>query len=199
MGLHEAETVNGHRLDEVVSALQKAIRRSEIDNALYWGVDMWLSGYEEYAWKRLKIIASEDIGIAERDMPAQIQSLYSAYKDQSTKKDVKHEPERLFFVHAILLLATAEKSRLVDNALICHFLDHDILKREIPDEALDKHTLRGRQKGRSTQHFFDEGALLIDGDLGKSLIYDDPYEHKALSASKAPQRLQTRGQNGNLF
>jgi hypothetical protein len=33
-------------------------------------------------------------------------------------------------------------------------------RREIPDVALDKHTLAGRRRGRGWAHFFDEGTQL---------------------------------------
>ena len=65
MSLYKVTTVNGHLLPEVVSALQKCIRRGQVDDALYWAVDMYLTGYDEYCWKRLRIMASEDVGPAE--------------------------------------------------------------------------------------------------------------------------------------
>jgi hypothetical protein len=40
MSLYKVTTVNGHLLPEVVSALQKGIRRGLADDALYWTVDM---------------------------------------------------------------------------------------------------------------------------------------------------------------
>jgi hypothetical protein len=49
MSLHKVTTVNGHLLPEVVSALQKCIRRGLVDDALFRAVDMYLTGYDEYA------------------------------------------------------------------------------------------------------------------------------------------------------
>ena len=182
MSLYKVTTVNGHLLAEVVSALQKAIRRCQVDDALYWAVDMYLTGYDEYCWKRLKVIASEDIGPAEPHLPATLAALYQTYTELKKKKD-PHDPQKLQFVHAVLLVASARKSRVVDHALIHHFVNHAQLKREIPDCALDKHTLRGKQMGRGFDHFFAEGGRL-ENEVG-----DDPYRELAretLTKGKAP-------------
>ena len=178
MSLYRVKTVNGHNLTEVVSAFQKAIRRGQVDDALYWAVDMYLTGYHEYAWKRMKVMASEDIGLADRNLPATLQALYQTYVELAKKKD-KHQPEKLQFVHAVVLLATSPKSRMVDHALIHHFLKHKENRREIPDFALDKHTQRGKQMGRGFEHFFAEGAVLAN-EVGK-----DPYLELAKAALMA--------------
>ena len=173
MSLYKVTTVNGHLLPEVVSALQKCIRRGQVDDALYWAVDMYLTGYDEYAWKRLRIMASEDVGPAEPNLPATIEALYHAYTDLKKKKDETHAPQRLQFVHAVILLATARKNRIVDHALIHHFGNHATLKRDIPDYALDKHTARGKRMGRGAEHFFAEG-IKLENETG-----DDPYRELA--------------------
>ena len=182
MSLYKVTTVNGHLLAEVVSALQKAIRRCQVDDALYWAVDMYLTGYDEYCWKRLKVIASEDVGPAEPHLPATLAALYQTYTELKKKKD-PHDPQKLQFVHAVILVAQARKSRVVDHALIHHFCNHAQLKREVPDCALDKHTLRGKQMGRGFDHFFAEGGRL-ENEVG-----DDPYKELAretLTKGKAP-------------
>jgi hypothetical protein len=42
----------------VASALQKAIRRGNEREALFWASELDLAGYGGYVWKRLRIIAS---------------------------------------------------------------------------------------------------------------------------------------------
>jgi replication-associated recombination protein RarA len=75
------------------------------------------------------------------------------------KGDKVHCPERLFLVHAVMLLARARKSRAVDNACVV-FYAGTRPKREVPDHALDKHIKRGRQLGRGFKYFFDEAAKI---------------------------------------
>jgi replication-associated recombination protein RarA len=168
MSLYKVTTVNGHLLPEVVSALQKSIRRGRVDDALYWAVDMYLTGYDEYCWKRLRIMASEDVGPAEPHLPATVDALYRAYADLKKKKDEAHAPQRLMLVHAVILLAQAHKNRVVDHALIHHFGNHATLKRPIPDYALDKHTAAGRRLGRGADHFFEEG-IKLENEQGEDL------------------------------
>ena len=48
-----------------MSAVQKCIRRGNEMEAMYWAVEMFESGFDEWLWKRLRIIASEDVGLAE--------------------------------------------------------------------------------------------------------------------------------------
>ena len=103
-------------------------------------------------------------------MPATIQGLYQAWADQRKKKDERNGPERLFLVHAVILLSRARKSRMVDHALIAYY-EAPRDKRPIPDVALDKHTARGRKLGRGHKHLWEEGAKVSD-----AAEVHDPYE-----------------------
>ena len=173
MTFAEMQTPGGHRCGEVASALQKCIRRGLGDDALYWATELDLAGFSEYVWKRLRIIASEDVGLADSAAAVTIHALYQHWLEQRKKKDTRHAPERLFFIHAILYLARAPKSRLVDHALIVHY-EGPRERREIPDFALDRHTSRGRAAKRAWKHFWEQGARLENrADL------DDPYERQA--------------------
>ena len=127
---------------------------------MFWAVELYDSGYAEYAWKRLRIMCSEDVGLAEPLMPANIWALYRMHQEQAKKKEDKNEPQRLFMTHAVLLLCRARKSRLIDWTLIWAWLRHPFRKLDVPDFALDKHNERGRQLKRSWAHFFEEGTLL---------------------------------------
>jgi replication-associated recombination protein RarA len=81
------------------------------------------------------------------------------------KGDKIHHPERLFPIHAVMLLARAQKSRAVDNACVA-FYAGSRPKREVPDVALDKHTKCGRSMGRGFKHFFDEAARVENENEG---------------------------------
>jgi len=151
-------TFHGHSIFEVASAFQKAFRRGLEQDALHWGVELELSGYGEYAWKRMRIILSEDIGLANPTLPATIHALYETYQFLKKKGDEKNKPERLQFIHAILLLVRSPKSRIVDHALICAYENHK--KIDIPEYAYCKHTLQGKRMGRGFDHFFKEAAKL---------------------------------------
>lgn len=167
------KTTNGYHFSEVASAFQKSIRRGIEQEALYWGTELDQSGYGEYVWKRMRIIVSEDIGLAEPMLPAVIWSLYQMWVAQRKKKDEKHHPERLFLIHGILLLVRAKKSRIVDHATVIYY-SGNLPHLEIPDYALDKHTMRGRRMKRGFEHFFTEGMKLEN-----AADMEDPYLERA--------------------
>lgn len=173
MTFAEVITPGGYKVGEVASALQKCIRRSLADAALFWATELDLAGYGEYVFKRLQIIASEDVGPADPDACVRVAALRSAWRDQRKKDDARHAPERLFLVHAVWYLAHAPKSRLIDHALIVHY-EGPRERREIPDFALDRHTARGRAAKRAWKHFWEEGAR-----LGNPAPINDPYAQPA--------------------
>jgi len=168
-------TKTGYSLFAVSSAFQKSIRRGLEEDAIYWAIEMYPK-FEAYLWRRIKIISSEDIGLAEPNISANISALYQLYKEQKeySKKENEKPSERIFIVHAVLLLARAKKSRIVDHVQCYFFRNHGTEKREVPDYALDKHTIQGKAKGRGFEHFFTEGAKLNNmADLEHEQKYFD--------------------------
>jgi replication-associated recombination protein RarA len=186
-GRYNPKTVSGHDLSEVASAFQKSIRRGLEQEALYWGTELDMSNYGEYAWKRMKIMCSEDVGLAEPLLPAVIESLYQNWVVQRKKKDQKYAPERLFFVHAILLLVRAKKSRIVDHALMV-FYEGKRPQKDIPDYALDKHTLKGKRMGRSWDYFFEEG-IKLENRAGLEDYYLEAAREIMTNNGKFPESL----------
>jgi replication-associated recombination protein RarA len=176
MGRYDIKTINGYDFFECSSALQKSIRRGMEDEAMFWAVELFNSNFAEYVWKRLRIMSSEDIGLAEENISSEINALYQMHKEQAKKKDDKNKPERLFLTHAVLLLSRSVKSRTIDWALMYYWGCHQNRLRPIPDIAYDKHNDKGRKMGRSWKHFFEEGTILIVPD-----DYPTEEEYKALA------------------
>jgi replication-associated recombination protein RarA len=166
-------TPAGHLCGEATSALQKAIRRGEERDALYWATELELAGYGNYVWKRLRIIASEDVGIADPSATVLVRALYDNWKEDSKAKDERPGARgRLFLVHAVIALARAPKSRIVDHALMVMYRG-ERAPIEVPDHALDRHTRRGRRMRRGWKHFFEIGTQLANETL------PDPYRDEA--------------------
>lgn len=156
-------TKNGYDMFEVVSAFQKEIRRCNEMNAMFWGVELYESGFIPYAWKRMTVICTEDIGLANPLAPVVLNALYEQYRRLSEAKNDKKKQNRLPYVQAILYLVHSPKSRHTDWALNYHFDSHyfiDFNKIEIPEYALDIHTMRGKRKGKTIRDFFTEGSLV---------------------------------------
>jgi len=181
MTFSELRTLGGYKCGQVASAMQKCIRRGLADDALFWATELDLSGFGGYVWKRLAIIASEDVGLADNSAAPTIYALHQHWLEQSKKKDTRHAPERLFLIHAVLILSRARKSRIVDHALISMY-EAPRPKREIPDFALDRHTAAGRKLKRGWRHFWEHGARLEN-----KAALNDPYEVLARSVRQDKQ------------
>ncbi len=160
MGTFFCKTEHSHYdLMEVLSALQKAIRRGEEFPAMYWA-DECCPKFSKALWRRLVIISHEDIGLADPKVP-----LFTAMAKEQWEdliRDEKTGSARLILGNTILLLARAPKSRLADHfqTALRGFREIDEGRLEIPDYALDKHTAKGTTMGRGWVHFQKEGALL---------------------------------------
>ena len=173
------KTLGGYLNSEVSSAMQKCIRRGLEEEALFWATELDLAGYGAYVWKRLRIIASEDIGIADPSVCVQLRALYDNWNEQRKKKDHSFA-ERLFLVHAVLLCVRAKKSRIVDTALITMY-EARRPKRDIPDFACDMHTTKGRKLRRGVDHFFKEGAVIENAEPA---LLPDQYLQRAWEARR---------------
>ncbi len=158
---YKLSTKKGYDFFEASSALQKSIRRGLEEEAMYWAAEFYFSNYDEYVWKRLRVITCEDIGLAEPYLMTTIHALHQNYQEIKKKRAGKGQPsERLFLTQAIFLLCRAPKSRLICHASIYHFRNHNEFTREIPDYAFDQHTKKGKAMGRGIKHFWEEGAKL---------------------------------------
>ena len=140
-------TIRGFDPGEVISALQKAIRRCDETQTVQWAVELDQSGCGEYLWSRFMVILSEDIGVAWPDGPSVMRALYENWRDQKAMGN-KHKPERLYVVHAAMLMARARKSRLADDAVWATYGMAKPMHPEVPDYAIDQHTRRGKRMGR---------------------------------------------------
>lgn len=154
------KTRNGLNGDEVISALQKSIRRGKERDACEFAYEMYITSpqFEEKLWRRLLAISVEDIGMGNTNAPIFIHSL-----NQMRKEFQYNEADRaMFFVHAIRYLCQSEKDRssdLLKNIVIKNFAMGYVP--EIPDIALDKHTTRGKKMGRGSEHFLNEASIVI--------------------------------------
>lgn len=182
MKFGQLTTEGGYLNSECTSAMQKCIRRGLEEDALFWATELDLAGYGAYVWKRLQIIASEDIGLADTNVCVQLRALYENWVEQrkNAPKERRNVTGRIFLVHAILICARATKSRMVDTATITMY-ESGRPPREIPDFALDMHTSKGRGAMRGIDHFFKVGAAIKNPE--RSLL-PDPYLKRAWHARR---------------
>lgn len=170
-GRFEARTKHGYPLDEVTSALQKCIRRNLTDEAMFFAVEMNESGYGAYAWRRLIVIASEDVGPADHQASVVIHALYENSKvlREAVRSGGRAKSDYWkalwpyeALLQAVTYLSNAPKSREMVDAYPTIKMRQDrgeLLP--IPDFALDTHTKRGREMGRGMEHFRSDASKLV--------------------------------------
>jgi hypothetical protein len=185
-------TRRGFDAREVVSALQKSIRRSDPDAAIYWGLELARSGFGAWLWKRLRIIVCEDVSPTATGLVADVHALNQMWEAEQKRR---RGDGLLYVARALIALAIAPKNRVADYGLMWHLGDH-VERREVPDFALDVHTARGRAMGRGWQHFAEVAGVLEPwaGDLEQlSAHYRDRWLKAGGDAATAPEPVDEAG------
>ena len=143
--------------DEVISALQKEIRRGHTENAAFLAYEMLTTSedLEAKLWQRLQVISVEDIGYGQTDAPVLIQTLFQMHDNFPRSGD-----RFLFALHAVRYLCGCTKDRSSDEFLnwVKHAIEIEEQRPAVPEYALDMHTEAGRRLGRGKRHFLEEGA-----------------------------------------
>lgn len=155
-------TINGYDFYECASALQKAIRRSDVKVAGYFALELWHSNYQNYVWKRLLTISAEDCyGLITHE----IESLYNSHEIVNNKS--KEPKGRIFVSKAVILLCDVRKNRDADHLqnLVYDKKDVDVEKwiedvrkepLRVPEYTYDVHTRKGKKMGKTKKQFFIE-------------------------------------------
>ncbi len=174
-------TASGLAADEVISALQKSIRRGLVENAVLLGWDMYLTSpeLELKLWDRLAVIAVEDVGLGRIDAPV----LVDALDRNHSRFDRPSHDRFLFAAHAIRILAASDKDRTTDDMVnwAKHAMAFGERAPEIPDFAIDMHTRRGEQLGRDYLYFMTEASKVVPEVPNR----DQSYRNWILEALKA--------------
>lgn len=155
-------TKKGYDFYEVASAFQKSIRRGLLEDAMYWGIELYESSYAEYAWKRMVIMASEDVGLGEPSCIVQIMALKRSYDFLESRHD--QGAKKLPFTQAVVVLVKSRKSRFVDHAITVYWQQNREELKPIPDWAFDMHTRKGKAMGRGLSYFYKESCLIANAN-----------------------------------
>lgn len=181
-------TRNGLPADEVISALQKSIRRGLHENAIDFAYEMYISSpqLEEKMWRRLLAISVEDIGFGDTNAPILVNTLFEMRKNFAYADGDRP----MFFMHAIRYLCQAPKERSTDclKNLVMNKFAHGF-KPEIPEYALDMHTRRGAAAGKDVVHFLEEASRVEPVMEG----YDDTYRQQLLEMHRQPKTPPVSG------
>ena len=148
----------GIPVDQLVSVLQKEIRRGNVDNAVLAAYEMLMTSPEvaEHLWRRLKLIAVEDIGMGEPLAPVLLSSLHENYRAATGGE------QAMMAVHAVRFLATAKKDRTSaeQTDLVVQKVESGEAAVSVPDYALCVHTRAGQEMGRDLLQWWRNGAVV---------------------------------------
>jgi len=161
----EAKTKNGYPLDEVVSALQKAIRRGEMEMAFYWMYELYEGGFCKYLFRRLMVISIEDCGAINPVAPIIVNNCYEMAKNTiDMSANINWKNVDVFFPSmAVWHLVKFPKNREIDFVTeVVNNKRKKGWKPEVPDVAVDEHTKRGRKLGRNYRDFLVHGSAVAN-------------------------------------
>ena len=154
---------------DTISAFIKSVRGSDPDAALYWLAKMLYAGEDiRFIARRLVILASEDIGMADQ------MGLPIAVAAQQAVQFIGMPEARITLAHAAVYLATAPKSNRAYAGI-------DAAMAEVKSGvtlAVPRH-LRSTGKGRADYQYSHsgEGAYIPQAYLPEGRRYYDPTEN----------------------
>ncbi|RZU76025.1 hypothetical protein EV384_4621 [Micromonospora kangleipakensis] len=169
----KVRTLHDLAADEVISALQKAIRRGELEEAVLLAYEMYATSeeLEECLWQRLQVISVEDVGSGSFLEPVIVDTVYRMHARVPRGRGDRF----LFAVHAIRALVACTKDRTSDELAnwAAGVVQNGQRLPRIPDHALDMHTRRGQEMGRDLLHFLETGAYVNNEVRDRDMRYRD--------------------------
>jgi replication-associated recombination protein RarA len=165
-------TVHGFAVDELRSVLQKSIRRGLVEEAALAAYELFVNGAEteEVLWRRLEIIATEDVGLGLSTAPAIVEALYRQASRMADRGD-----RWIYCAHAVRLLATAPKDNMSMELAgwTRAVTERGERKPVVEDFMVDLHTRRGSEMGRDEAHWWNDGAKLKNRIAGYQSKWGD--------------------------
>jgi len=169
----QVRTAHDFPADEIISAIQKEIRRGNTENAALIAYEMLSTSeaLEEYLWGRLQVISVEDVGYGNLNAPILIETLYQMHLRIPRPRGDRY----LFAIHAVRVLCQSQKERGSDdlNNWIAQAVDQHGVRPVIPDYAIDMHTRRGQEMGRDYLHFLTEASRVMPEMPDRDFTYRD--------------------------
>lgn len=162
------KTADGTTVLDAFSTIQKDIRRSEKPGdyfereAIYFTKQLYFIHWP--IWKRLLIVASEDIGLADLSVSREVAHLWEVAK---MVKDAKHS-DLLMLIEAVAICCRAKKSRAIDNAI-----HYDKTWTPMTDEQAEK--LVSETTAYTVPDYADDGLHTASngGDHEKFVVNED--------------------------
>ncbi len=185
---------HGIPVDDLVSVLQKEIRRSHVDNAVLAAYEMYTTSPDvaQHLWRRLRIIAVEDIGMGLPLAPVLIEVLHRNF-------EAAPGGDWMMACQAVRVLASAAKDRTSSehSDWAATKVDRGEVLVQVPDYAHCVHTRAGQEQGRGLVQWWEHGAQVRDESPGADHRYRDELiklhrEDEADNGTEPPSSRWTR-------
>jgi replication-associated recombination protein RarA len=169
-------------VDEIRSVLQKSIRRGDVEEAVLAAHELYQTGpeVEELLWRRLEIIAAEDVGMGMPEAPVLIEAL------NSQRLRIPATDDRwIFAVHAVRVLAEAPKDRTSTDLAgwASQIVASGERMVEIQDFHVDHHTRRGVALGRGPSFWLEQGGGVLKGEIDVDARWGDYVRANTMAAA----------------
>lgn len=156
-------TKNGCMPYDLLSAMQKFIRRSMEREALWCFLELESAGLYYVAANRLTVCVYEDVGIANTPL---LDSIAVHVEQMNKWYKAKNGAWRLVLSNIILRACRGEKTRISDH-FVCaigaqRHLGWKVNLEDYGEFVFDMHTTKGKQMGRGLDHFFEEGMKIVE-------------------------------------
>jgi len=151
-------TVHGYRLDEVMSDLQKCVRRAREKEAVFLVRELVDSGFVRYFWRRMMIIASEECS-NDIALCAHIGQL--AKNAELATSGFTKLRNSIIESQAVIAACRARKSReACDASCWAYYATKAGYRIPLHPSSIDVHTMRGKQLRKTMEDFKREGRLV---------------------------------------
>lgn len=156
---------------EVISALQKDIRRGNEKEALFWALQLADGGQMSHLLNRLYVIVNEDVGI--RDGGTTLILVDVLIKQTKEFYTQKNDAWYMSLSNIIMAMCRLKKTRESENYLtLVKEKIKNGWKPEIPDYALDMHTRKGKAMGRGLKFFVENESVPEHSKAGNDYLDD---------------------------
>lgn len=144
---YKPKLIGEYEFDEVSSSINKMIRRNREYEACFWAFVIHQSGYGLYLWRRLVLIAAEDIGNASPMTQILLNALQNNWQLLHKQNKEATWAKLALVFQGVQAMCQAKKTREIDNLrnLIGHQFESLGKRLEIEEISLDSHTQRGRK------------------------------------------------------
>ncbi|WP_342380546.1 replication-associated recombination protein A [Myxococcus stipitatus] len=165
---------DGDQHFDLLSALQKSCRGSNAQGAIFWAAKLLQTGDVVSLWRRLKVIAVEDVGMAMPEAITIVRACEEGFHSTGMPEG------RLFVAHAVVTLATARKSNrayAAMNAALAALEEHPNVAPPLPLRNAPTELLKELGHGKGYQPPWDfkdhyaPGQVYLPPPLERSVFY----------------------------